>query len=180
MRRKAEANNTAPQVRFQFGFAHQTGLPGGSADIVTCSQALHWMEPESTFTEVARILRPGGVFAAYDYDWPPTVHWEAERAFLTFMERIRELRNTYTITSDMQQWAKHEHLARMRASQRFRYVKEILLHNTEPCTAERWAGFALTLGHVVPVLTLGLSDTELGLDEFRHVAQQTLGNKGLP
>ena len=41
-----------------------------SADIVTCSQSFHWMEPEPTLAEIARILRPGGVFAAYDYDWP--------------------------------------------------------------------------------------------------------------
>ncbi len=47
----------------------------GTAGIVTCAQSFHWMEPESTFIEVARILRPGGVFAAYDYDRPPTVHW---------------------------------------------------------------------------------------------------------
>jgi ubiquinone/menaquinone biosynthesis C-methylase UbiE len=180
MRRKAEANNSVPHVSFQYGFAHQIGLPDGSADIVTCSQSLHWMEPESTFTEVARILRPGGVFAAYDYDWPPTVHWEAERAFLTFMERMQELRRTYAITSAMQQWAKHEHLARLRASRQFRYVKEVLLHHTEPCTAERWVGFALTLGHVVPVLALGLSDTELRLEAFRQVAEQTLGPEGLP
>jgi len=45
-----------------------TDLPDGCADIVTCSQSLHWMVPESTFAEVARILRPGGVFATYDYD----------------------------------------------------------------------------------------------------------------
>lgn len=32
----------------------------------TVAQALHWMEPASTLAEVARILRPGGVFAAYD------------------------------------------------------------------------------------------------------------------
>ena len=34
-------------------------------------QALHWMEPAPTFGEVARLLRPGGVFAALDCDWPP-------------------------------------------------------------------------------------------------------------
>jgi SAM-dependent methyltransferase len=59
----------------------QTGLPASSADIVTCSQSLHWMEPEPTFAEVARILRSGGLFVAYDYDWPPTVLWEVEQAY---------------------------------------------------------------------------------------------------
>ena len=31
------------------------------------------MEPVPTFGEVARLLRPGGVFAALDCDWPPVV-----------------------------------------------------------------------------------------------------------
>src|SRR2546425_9687948 len=61
MRREAEANNRAPNISFQFGLAHQTGVPDGSADIVTCSQALHWIEPESTCRAAARILRPGRV-----------------------------------------------------------------------------------------------------------------------
>ena len=79
----------------------------------------------------------------------------------------------------MQQWEKGQHVTRMRSSDVFRYVKELLLHNTEPCTAERWIGFALTLGHVLPVLDLGLSETELGLEAFRQATEQTLGNKEL-
>jgi SAM-dependent methyltransferase len=60
-------------VRFVPGWSHDTGLPDASADVVLAVQALHWMEPASTFAEVARLLRPGGVFAAIDCDWPPTV-----------------------------------------------------------------------------------------------------------
>ncbi|MGH7866895.1 MAG: class I SAM-dependent methyltransferase, partial [Candidatus Dormibacteraceae bacterium] len=45
-----------------------TGLPEACADVVTCVQAFHWMDPEIVLPEVARILRPGGVFAAVDYD----------------------------------------------------------------------------------------------------------------
>ena len=109
MRRTAEAATTAPHVRFQGGFAQHTGLPEGAADIVTCAQALHWMEPDSTLAEVARILRAGGVFAAYDYEWPPTVHWEAERAFFHCMARVQELQQTYGITGP-------QHLGEERAS----------------------------------------------------------------
>ena len=46
----------------------------------------------------------------------------------------------------------------------FRHLGEILLHTVEPCTAERWVGFAHTMAVVLPVLELGLSDDELGLD----------------
>ena len=58
---------------FRRGWSHDTGLPDGCADVVMAVQALHWMEPAPTFGEVARLLRPGGVFAAIDCDWPPVV-----------------------------------------------------------------------------------------------------------
>ena len=179
MRHIAEAAPTASHVHFQDRFAQQTGLPDGAADIVTCAQAFHWMEPDSTLTEVARILRGGGVFAAYDYEWPPTVHWEAERAFFHCMARVQELQQTYRIAGP-QRWSKSEHLARMRQSGYFRYVKEVGLHHTELCTAERWVGYALSLGHVARVLECGASETEVGLDELRQVAQGALGERGLP
>src|SRR6478672_3593224 len=59
MRRQAEARTAVANVRYQEGYANATGLPDACADIVTCSQSLHWMEPDSTFAEIARILRPG-------------------------------------------------------------------------------------------------------------------------
>src|SRR3984893_18785877 len=77
--RKIEHHPYAAHIAYREGVAHRTGLPDGCADIVTCAQSLHWMEPTSTLAEVARILRPGGLFAAYDYDWPPTLHWELDR-----------------------------------------------------------------------------------------------------
>src|SRR5205823_417569 len=50
-------------VEVRHAFAHRTGIPDGAADIVTAVQSFHWMEPRATLAEVARILRPGGVFA---------------------------------------------------------------------------------------------------------------------
>jgi SAM-dependent methyltransferase len=72
MRTTAEAA-APPNVRYRAGWSHDTGLPDGSADVVLAVQALHWMEPGPTFTEVTRLLRPGGVFAAIDCDWPPSI-----------------------------------------------------------------------------------------------------------
>jgi ubiquinone/menaquinone biosynthesis C-methylase UbiE len=90
-RRKATSLN-AERIQFHNGLSTQTGLPSDCADIVTCSQSLHWMEPEPTFAEVARILRPGGLFAAYDYDWSPTVHWEVEQAYHAVIGHFRRIR----------------------------------------------------------------------------------------
>src|SRR5262245_5606647 len=79
MRERAEAAGDARveddrgRVRYVRGWSHDTGLPEGEADLVVAVQALHWMDPAPTFAEVARLLRPGGVFAALDCDWPPSV-----------------------------------------------------------------------------------------------------------
>jgi ubiquinone/menaquinone biosynthesis C-methylase UbiE len=66
--RKIAHHPYAAQIEYREGVAHQTSLPDECADIVTCAQSLHWMEPTSTLAEIVRILRPGGLFAAYDYD----------------------------------------------------------------------------------------------------------------
>jgi SAM-dependent methyltransferase len=179
MRRAAEIRYQLPNVSFHDASAQHTGLPDGAAEIVTCAQSLHWMEPQSTVAEVARILRPVGVFAAYDYDLVPTVHWEAERAFGTFMARVRALRNTHALPPGIHEWDKADHLNRLQASRQFRYVKELLLQHTEPCPAERWVGFALTLRGVAPMLALGLRDMALALETFRQAADRTLGLCGL-
>jgi SAM-dependent methyltransferase len=61
----------APNVGYVEAFTAETGLDEASADFVTCAQAFHWMESAPVLAEAARILRRGGVFAAYDYDVPP-------------------------------------------------------------------------------------------------------------
>src|SRR5580698_2331465 len=42
------------------GTAEATGLPDRSIDLITVAQAFHWLEPEATAAEFARILKPGG------------------------------------------------------------------------------------------------------------------------
>src|SRR5947209_12956839 len=117
MRRQAELRSSRDSiVAYRDAHSSATGLPDACADIVTCSQALHWLEPEPTFAEVARILRPGGVFAAYDWDWPPTMHWEAELAYDTVMRRGTKLERERGIDDGVVRWAKSGHLERMRSS----------------------------------------------------------------
>jgi len=89
MRAAAEAKPSAG-VRYVSGYAHETGLPDDCADVVLAVQAFHWMEPIGTLAEVARVARPGAVFAAVDCDWPPTVgSAEVERAWAECRKRLR-------------------------------------------------------------------------------------------
>jgi SAM-dependent methyltransferase len=174
MRAQAEAATTAENVRFVQAYAQATGLPDGEADLVTCSQALHWMEPEPTFAEAARLLRPGGVFAAYDYDWPPVVNWEVESAFEELMQRVRAGR-----ASDGRgmRYAKDGHLERIKDSGHFRYAREIVFHSRERADAKRIVGMALSLGPLTVRLHDGLSEEEAGLTALRETADRALGDR---
>ncbi len=73
MRERAAAATDAENVQYRDGWSSATGLPDACADVVVAVQALHWMDPAPTFAEVARVLRPGGAFAALDCDWPPSI-----------------------------------------------------------------------------------------------------------
>jgi SAM-dependent methyltransferase len=81
-----------PGIEYVDGVSSATGLASGVADVVLAVQAMHWMEPASTHAEVARILRPGGVFAIIDADWPPVTGLvAAEEAWVVVHQRVRVL-----------------------------------------------------------------------------------------
>jgi ubiquinone/menaquinone biosynthesis C-methylase UbiE len=170
----------AGDVRFIEGLSTATGLGDGCVDIVTISQALHWMEPEPTFTEVARILRPGGVFAAYDCDWPPTLNWEAEQAYQRCRLRAVQIEREKRFTPEVREWSKSGHLERMRQTGRFRYVKEVVLHHVESGGADRLVGLALSQGEIASLLKHGLSEEEIGIAALREDARRALGDAIVP
>jgi SAM-dependent methyltransferase len=173
MREQAERATAAENVHFVQAYAQATGLPDAAADIVTCSQSFHWMEPTATLAEAARILRPAGVFAAYDYDWPPIVHPEVEAAFEELVRNVgmrRALRGQPRHTKDM-------HLDRIRESGHFRFVREVVLHSRERGTAERIVGMALSLGPLTVLLNEGATEEELGLAALRDAAARALGER---
>ena len=184
MRAQAEAE-PRPNVAYVAGWSHATGLPAASADVVLTVQALHWMEPDSTFAEVARILRPGGVFAALDCDWPPSVgSIRAERAWdrcrATAREREAEWAREQPGDEVAHAWAKSEHLARMVASGRFADCRELGFHTTEDGDADRFVDLLLSQGELQTLRRHGYDDTSLGLDLFRAEVHAALGEQARP
>lgn len=176
--RTQAVETTLPSIVYRQGYSHDTGLTDGCADIVTCSQALHWMDPLPTFQEVRRILRPGGVFAAYDYDWPPsTGFWEVDAAFETCVRRGRELEKHHQVSETVRFWEKESHLTRMRDSGMFRYTHEVLAHHQEPGNAERLAGLLCSQGWARSLMKIGINESDIGISEVRAVAERLLGSE---
>lgn len=58
-----EAAASHPQVDYRQGQAEATHLANSHVDIVTCCQAFHWFEPDTSLQEFHRILRPQGHLA---------------------------------------------------------------------------------------------------------------------
>ncbi len=176
MRRRAQEVTAAPNVVYRAGLSHQTGLPSQCAQVVVCVQALHWMEPDSTFAEVARILAPGGVFAACDFDFPPaTGCWEADEAFAAGMRAGRALEKKRRIDAGVQHWDKNGHFARMQACGLFRHVRDLAVHHEDEGDADRLIGLFLSQGYIFGLLQAGLKEKQLGLARLRAIAQRTLG-----
>lgn len=54
-------------IEFRVAPAEASGLEDGSVDLVTVAQALHWFDIDAFKAEAGRVLRPGGVLAAWCY-----------------------------------------------------------------------------------------------------------------
>jgi ubiquinone/menaquinone biosynthesis C-methylase UbiE len=175
MLRQARQATHQDNVSFRLGVSHDTGLPAGCADIVTCSQSFHWMEPFSTLQEARRILREGGVFAACDYDWPPlTRSWRVSQAFQEVMSRVRTYERQ--LGSETRRWGKSGHLKRMQESGMFCYTTEVLLHHIEQGDARRIVGLLNSFGSVARLRLHGMSDAQLGIDHLYQVAHREFGD----
>lgn len=59
-----------PRVSYAVALADASGLDAGSVDLVTVAQALHWLPLDRFFSEVRRVLAPGGALAVWCYKRP--------------------------------------------------------------------------------------------------------------
>jgi SAM-dependent methyltransferase len=59
----AQLRQRHPHVDAREGAAEAIPLPDASVDAVVAGQAVHWFDLDVALPEIARVLRPGGVFA---------------------------------------------------------------------------------------------------------------------
>ncbi|MBB2146482.1 methyltransferase domain-containing protein [Pedobacter sp. LMG 31464] len=66
----AQQLSNAPQannITYKVERAERTDFENESFDLITVAQAIHWFNFEEFFTEVKRVLKPDGLFAAIGY-----------------------------------------------------------------------------------------------------------------
>jgi ubiquinone/menaquinone biosynthesis C-methylase UbiE len=165
-----QARTDYPDLEFIEASCYRTTLPAASADVVTCSQSFHWMEPVATLEEVDRLLAKDGVFSVYDYVWPVSWDWEAERAYSELLRKVTELLQSRPRRGeDIVYFPKAGHRKNIESSGRFRYVTEVMFDHVEDCDAERYVGMALSQGQVQQAMKDGFSELEGAIEEYRKV-----------
>jgi ubiquinone/menaquinone biosynthesis C-methylase UbiE len=175
-RRVCESTN----VRYVEGFASEIDAADGAADIVTCAQAFHWMEPAPVLAEAARVLRRGGVFAAYDYDVPPVVLPDVDQAFEAHLASRREARVRLGLRAGAATWPKEQHLDQIRRSGRFRYAREMVCHGSGLVDAERVIGMAESIGGPRAIFGGQAPEVTSTFERFRETAARMLEKREHP
>jgi SAM-dependent methyltransferase len=67
----------SPHITTVAGSAEDMPLPDGSVDAVVAAQSYHWFDRQRAHPEIARVLRPGGVFGAIWNIRDESVPWVA-------------------------------------------------------------------------------------------------------
>ena len=65
--RQIEHARPHPRIEYRVAAAEESGLESNAYDLVTVAAAVHWFDLERFGREVRRVLRPGGVVAAWTY-----------------------------------------------------------------------------------------------------------------
>ena len=65
--RKKAADYDASRITFHVGDSSGLPVASESVDLVGCGQAWHWLETDSFYREVSRVLKPSGAIAVYGY-----------------------------------------------------------------------------------------------------------------
>jgi hypothetical protein len=73
-------------------------------------------------------------------------------------------------------WSKDEHLARLRASGRFRFCREVIAHAVEPGDATRFVGLLRSQGGIRTLAKHGLDETTIGVTAFAAAVREAFGD----
>jgi SAM-dependent methyltransferase len=59
-----------PRIHYFIARVEQVGLPDHSVDLIAAAQAIHWFDLPAFYAQARRVLKPGGVVAAWCYYLP--------------------------------------------------------------------------------------------------------------
>ncbi len=74
-----------PSIAYRLAAAEDDLGLEGAVDLVACACALHWFDLKRFYPVARRALKPGGLLAAWTYDWP----WTGRGPLDAVLERLK-------------------------------------------------------------------------------------------
>jgi len=145
------------------------GFLVATAIVLTACQAMQWFDLDAAIPETARLLRDGGVLAAFGASWPPHIDWEVERAYREFRTHLRDAQRVRGIPPASVRGP--DYSRHFEESGLFRHVTTFAMHHREEGDAERLLDLVLTLDGTSKLVRADVSEEELGLIHLRKVAR---------
>lgn len=81
---KATALGKNTNVEFLVSPASNLPFEDESVDLILCAMAWHWLDPDTLFPEIDRVLKPPGVLAVLSYSCPRLRHRQCDELFYNF------------------------------------------------------------------------------------------------
>ncbi|MGW4772572.1 methyltransferase domain-containing protein [Nocardia sp. NPDC004278] len=154
---RAEFGRRHPEVPALAGSAEAIPLPDNSFYAVLVGQAFHWFDQQRAFPEIARVLRPGGVFAAFWNTHDITIAWVAELDRLSGCALAYQRRTQHTIP----------------AHPLFRPFERTEFPHTHRRTAESLTATLVTHSHTLMASPQQRAETLTRLTDYLHIRPET-------
>ncbi len=169
MLKVATDNTTMTNVVYWEGSGNRTLLESEVADIVTCSNSIHWMEPESTVTEISRVLKNEGVFVVYGYYYPLFAEaYELTRFYEVWRKNLDKLEYEAE-NQNVVKWSFQKSLQAFDDSRLFRYARRHYMHSKLEWRPVDVIGFLEAHVGVNSLRDKGFDDNQLLLSDFRKL-----------
>jgi ubiquinone/menaquinone biosynthesis C-methylase UbiE len=176
----ARAATSAPNITYRQGSGQHTELEAGAADIVTCSSAVHWMEPVSTVEEMSRILRRNGVLLVYGHYYPVFLHSPQLTAFYERWRGNLDHLEYKTEKQVAQKWPLADLYAAIGHHAQFGYSRKHYLHSKLNWDPNEIEGFFKAHAGVPFLLDRGYSNAELMFEELTRILDGFTPEQSVP
>ncbi|MBZ0184824.1 MAG: class I SAM-dependent methyltransferase [Candidatus Obscuribacterales bacterium] len=87
--RQIELAKPHEKIEYRVATAEESGFPEASIDLISVANAIHWFDLPGFFKEAKRVLKPGGIVAAWCYE-NFEIEESVKHAFVSLYDEIKD------------------------------------------------------------------------------------------